>query len=104
MLVDEPFISFSKHFCKHIQQNVLKIFYENKFTPKVKHEGSQINTILRLVESGFGYSILPASAAKNQDLNIEIKKLENVNEKAELYLIYTKPNCNFIKNLCRCLP
>ena len=51
-LADEPFISFSRDCGPAFVDSIINICNKCNFSPRIVHEASQINTIIRLVESG----------------------------------------------------
>lgn len=93
-LAGEPFISFSKDCGPGLIESIYKVCNKAGFTPKVVHETSQINSIVRLVESGLGYSIVPKSVENGYNLNISFLPIINSNEIAELSLVYNKNQIN----------
>jgi len=101
-LADEPFIGFSKSCGPQLIDSVFRICSKAGFYPRVVHESSQLNSIVRLVESGLGYSIVPSSVKHGYSLNVKFIELANYKERAELVMVYHKENIkpiieNFIK-------
>jgi DNA-binding transcriptional LysR family regulator len=102
-LAEEQFISFSSVCGRGMTDSIMSICHKAGFTPKISHETSQINTIIRLVESGIGYSIVPTSTKDSYKLNIKFIELKKFPERALMFLLYTKESCSFIKNLIKCI-
>lgn len=98
-LAEDPFISFSKECGLNIFENIQSLCHKAGFTPKISHETSQINTVIRLVESDLGYSIVPLSAAEAYKTSVKVIDLKKFHERAVLYLLFTKQSCKFIHNL-----
>lgn len=99
----EQFISFSSVCGRSMTDNIISICHKAGFTPKISHETSQINTIIRLVESGIGYSIVPTNTRQVYNQNVKYVELKNYPERALLFLLYTQESCAFIKNLINCI-
>ena len=100
---DEQFISFSRECGRNMTDSINSICHKAGFTPRISHETSQINTIVRLVESGIGYSIVPSSTKEAYDLNVKYIDLKKYPERALMFLLYTRETCAFIKNLMKCI-
>ncbi len=86
-----------------IVENIYKICNREDFIPKVAHETSQINTVVRLVESGLGYSIVPSSIKNAYNLNVKFIELKQYPERAEMFILYKNKDCSFIQNLIKCI-
>ncbi|MDR3590883.1 MAG: LysR family transcriptional regulator [Negativicutes bacterium] len=87
-LAAEPFICFSRDCAPGMVDQIVGICNQAGFSPNKIHESSQINTILRLVESNLGYSIVPSSVCHGYNLNIRYYELTDIPERAEIELIY----------------
>ncbi len=87
-LADEPFISFSRECGPGLIASINNICNKCGFSPKIVHETSQINSIIRLVESGLGYSIIPSSVKYGYDLKVRFLELDSFSETAELSIVY----------------
>jgi len=97
---DEPMITFSKT-CAPMR-GIKNICKKAGFTPNIVHETNQINSILRLVSSNMGYSIIPSTVLNGCDLNVKSYDLSYYNEYTELLIGYnpgniTKAVHNFIE-------
>ena len=64
------------------------------FLPNVVHQTNQINTIIRLVEANFGYSILPTSVKEAYKLNVNFYELADYSERAEISLAFNPDRLN----------
>lgn len=89
-LANAPFISFARDCGPGLVDTIVKICNKAGFAPRIVHETSQINSILRLVESGLGYSIVPVSAKYGYQLRVRYIELNQYEETAALSLIYKK--------------
>ncbi|MEM7036977.1 MAG: LysR family transcriptional regulator [Bacteroidota bacterium] len=93
-LAAEPFLAFSGACSRSVTDAIMRICKRAGFIPRVVHETSQLNTILRLVESGLGFSIVPAKVSEAYELNLEFVELTEFEEKAELSVAYPAANSN----------
>jgi DNA-binding transcriptional LysR family regulator len=91
-LSEEPFIYFSKTCGPALLNSIISICNKCGFSPNVVHRTYQINSIIRLVESGCGYSIVPASVKHGYDLKVKFIDLNSFDEKSELSVIYSDTN------------
>jgi DNA-binding transcriptional LysR family regulator len=97
-LADQPFIGFSSACGRRITEKIIQICNHEGFTPKMVHESSQVNTVIRLVEKGLGYAIVPASIQDSYKPNVVFKELDQYSERIELCLAYHPEN---VTPLCR---
>lgn len=75
-LADKHFIFFNKEYAPDYHQKLLQICHRLGFSPDVAHEVNNVHSILRLVESGLGVSIVPRSLKHQYSyLNIEFIEL-----------------------------
>jgi LysR family nitrogen assimilation transcriptional regulator len=63
-LSDKPFLLYPKQ--SNMRSIIDRFFVDNGVAPRVVMEASDTEVIKRLVECGFGYSILPESALRRQ--------------------------------------
>jgi DNA-binding transcriptional LysR family regulator len=64
-LTDVPFVLYPKR--SNMRQIIDRFFAEIGFTPRVVMEADDTEAIKRLVEAGFGYSILPEHALRSKE-------------------------------------
>lgn len=93
-LKKEIFITFTRDCGPTIFDSFLVLCSNAGFTPHVLHYASQLNSILRLVESGFGISLLPGDIAKGYKLNLRFIPLDNSTETVPLIMLTRKENSN----------
>lgn len=91
-LATKPFIGFSSHCTQGIIKKVISICNRAGFYPNIIHQCSNYNSILRLVESNMGYSIVPSSIKCGYKLNICYIELDEYPERAELSLAINPEN------------
>lgn len=87
-LAKEPFIGFCHTCALPVRNMIMGICNKEGFLPNVVHQTNQINTIIRLVESNFGYSILPSSVREAYKLNVNFYELTDKPERTEISLAY----------------
>ena len=90
-LAEEPFVSFCRQCGPALFDKTISICNRAGFFPKIVHETSQINSLVRLVESNMGYSIVPTGVKSGYKLRVKFFELDQYPERAELALAYN-PN------------
>lgn len=93
-LKDEPFVVFSRDCAPEMFDTIIGICKKEGFAPRIVHESSQINSILRLVESGLGYSIVPSGVRNGYKVNVRFYELSKHKERAKLSLVYNPRHIN----------
>lgn len=89
-LADEPFIGFCRDCAPGMADQILQICNDAGFSPREVHSTTQLNAVLRLVESGFGFSIVPSSVRAGYDLNLRFVELTDIPQRAQLSAIYNE--------------
>jgi len=87
-LADESFIGFCRSCAPGMADRIVQICNDAGFSPRVVHETSQLNALLRLVEIGFGYSIVPTSVQAGYKLSLCFRELNDVSQRAQLAVLY----------------
>lgn len=93
-LAAEPFIAFSRECAPAMVDTILAVCSAAGFAPRIAHETSQINTILRLVESGLGWSVVPSGVRDAYRLNLRYVELTDTPARAEVSLLYNPALAN----------
>jgi len=93
-LADEPFIGFCHTCALPVRNMIMGICNKEGFLPNIVHQTNQINTIIRLVEANFGYSILPSSVKEAYKLNVNFYELADYPERTEISLAYNPKRIN----------
>jgi DNA-binding transcriptional LysR family regulator len=93
-LRNEPFISFSKQCAPPMHQSITSIFNKCGVEPVIIHETTQINALLKLVQGGFGFSIVPTNIRMDQNSDLVFHELTSFEEKTEVSLIYNSKFAN----------
>jgi DNA-binding transcriptional LysR family regulator len=101
-LANEPFIGFAAGCSPSMHKSILQICSQAGFIPIIRHETSQINAVLRLVECGLGYSIVPCSSLNAYRLKLRSIPLSQFKEKADLRIVYKKDCPVRVNNLVEC--
>jgi len=93
-LKNETFIVFTRECGPTLFDSFLAICSNAGFTPHIVHHASQLNSVLRLVESGFGISLLPENIELGYNLKLKFIPLENSRETVPLIMITRNENSN----------
>jgi DNA-binding transcriptional LysR family regulator len=98
-LKEMPFIGFPHPCAPDLVKSIYNILDRLKLAPKQVHESSQINSIVRIVETGIGYSILPASTGKVYKIDVNTYDLSSFRERAKMYAaVNTERQTVLVKN------
>ena len=91
-LDQEPFILFSSDYSSTYYNNIMSIFSDAGFEPKVSHKSIHANTIFRLVENGLGVAIVPFSLTLDVEkaMAIQVIKLNKIRQRAILSIAWRK--------------
>lgn len=81
-----PFISFPLPCAPDMVRSIHNVLPKLGLAPAVIHESSQINSIIRIVESGLGYAILPMGVKRSYKVKVRTYELPSIREKALLYI------------------
>ncbi len=87
---DEPFILFDPNYSQSYFDKVMELFHHAGFEPISAHKTVHPSTIYRLVENGFGLSIVPSSLARGYDLKIKFIELHQVPQRTTLQLVWNE--------------
>jgi len=92
-LAEKPFIFFNRDYAPAYHQKLVEICNRLGFSPQLSHEANNVHSILRLVESGAGVSILPHSLKEHYKyLQINFADLKNLSIYTEVVLAYKNNN------------
>ena len=102
---DEKFILFESSYSQSYYVKVMQIFADAGFAPKVAHHTIHASSIYRLVENGFGISIVPSSLKLGYDLGVKFVELPNIHQRASLSAVWHPDNHNpVMDNVISILP
>ncbi len=76
-LADVPLISFPEHLVPGAHAHLMTLFAEEGHTPNIVQEAVHLQTIVSLVASGLGASVLPASARRSPLAGVVYRTLEH---------------------------
>ncbi|QMU28664.1 LysR family transcriptional regulator [Adhaeribacter radiodurans] len=93
-LKQEKFITFTRECGPTIFDSFVVLCSRAGFTPHILHHASQLNSVLRLVESGFGISLLPQHVQNGYNLKVKFIPLEDAAENIPLLMLSRKENPN----------
>lgn len=92
-LADEPFISYTTGKVPGLHAMTMLLFQEAGVTPKTSQEGTQVATLLCLVENGLGVALVPSRSMVHASKKIVFRKLKNASPLANIGLaIAHNPN------------
>lgn len=83
----EPFVLFSRAVGAGLHDAIVSACREAGFSPRVVQEASQVTSIVNLVASGLGVSIVPASMQHIQAEGVTFRAIQKPVPKARLSLI-----------------
>jgi len=96
-LQEDSFIAVNYHCAPDLSNKTKEVFTKNGLTPKITHETCQVSSVMKLVENGLGYSIVPESLRYANNLNVKFTEIKGMKEKAELFLLHLKEKTPRIK-------
>jgi len=91
---NEQFILFSNDYSQEYYDNIMSIFTDHGFQPKVSHRSVQANSIFRLVEKELGVAIVPSAMKDGVNLGIEFISLAHLRQRTQLMAVWHKKNRN----------
>ncbi|MGY3054525.1 DNA-binding transcriptional LysR family regulator [Pedobacter sp. UYEF25] len=98
-LKNRPFIFFNKDFAPHYNQKLMEICQRMGFVPDITHEANNVHSILQLVETNLGVSILPLTLKKQYEkMNLSFIELNHIPIHTEVVLAYKQNNSNPVLN------
>ncbi len=86
LLVDEPFIMFPRHFGPHFYDLIISYFWDHGVSLNVVQEAIQMQTIVNLVATGMGVSVVPSSLESYNRPGVIYKKIKETTPKINLYV------------------
>ena len=89
---NESFILFSNDYSQEYYDNIMTIFTDHGFVPKVSHRSVQANSIFRLVERQLGVAIVPSSLQDGVDLDVAFIPLDHLPQRTKLMAIWDAKN------------
>ena len=93
-LKDEPFILFNASYSESYYEKVMQIFDSAGFAPIVSHYTVNAASIFRLVENGFGISIIPTALKYGYNMDVKFVELKNIPQRTTLKVVWNTDNSN----------
>lgn len=93
-LRNEGFILFESAYSQTYYDRVMTIFADAGFTPEVSHRTVHATTIYRLVENGFGVSIVPTSLKEGYVANVKFIELTDIPQRTTLSAVWRRDDDN----------
>ena len=93
-LKNESFILFDPSYSPSYYEKVMQIFTDSGFAPIVSHNTIHAASIYKLVENGFGLSIVPKSLQLGYNMNVQFIELDNINQHTTLSVVWDEHNRN----------
>ncbi|MBK8390281.1 MAG: LysR family transcriptional regulator [Saprospiraceae bacterium] len=93
-LKDESFILFDPEYSASYYEKVMQIFDDSGFSPMVSHNTVHASSIFKLVENGFGISIVPESLQADYYPGIKFITLEKITQRTVLSAVWDRSNSN----------
>ena len=94
----DSFILFDPKYSSSYYEKVMQIFDDSGFTPIVSHNTIHAGSIYKLVENGFGISIVPKSLVMKENKNVKFIELKKIKQKTTLSVVWNKNNRNPLLN------
>jgi DNA-binding transcriptional LysR family regulator len=84
----EPFVLFPRHLAPASYDVVIAMCRRAGFSPDIRHECADYQTMLSLVAAGLGLTLVPASVRNLGRVGVACRALSGSTAKAELVLMY----------------
>lgn len=89
-LENENFVSFNRHEAPAIYEHLMRMCEVAGFTPRIALEAHPMSTVIGLVASGAGVSIVPQSMHRLHILNVAYRKLTGTRASSEFFLAWRR--------------
>lgn len=98
-LKNESFILFDPKYSTSYFEKIMQIFDDGGFSPLVTHNTIHASSIYKLVENGFGVSIVPKSLMSEHQEGIKFIELNKTPHQTTLSVVWNKTNRNPVLSL-----
>ncbi len=88
LLIDEPFILFPRHLGSNFYDLIISYFRDHGVNLNVVQEAIQMQTIVNLVATGMGISVVPSSVESYKHPGVIYKKIQETTPKVNLYVVW----------------
>ncbi len=86
LLIDEPFSLFPRQMGPNFYDLIISYFWEHGVSLNVVQEAIQMQTIVNLVATGMGVSVVPSSVESYKRPGVIYKKIQETTPKVNLYV------------------
>ncbi|ATP40908.1 LysR family transcriptional regulator [Solibacillus sp. R5-41] len=86
LLIGEPFILFPRHLGSNFYDLIISYFRDHGVNLNVVQEAVQMHTIVNLVATGMGVSVVPSSVESYKRPGVIYKKIQETTPKVNLYV------------------
>lgn len=93
-LAEESYILWPNQSSEMYFQKILDICSDAGFSPNISHRSLHGPSIFKLVESGFGISIIPSSLKDEKNYKIRFIDLKDIPQRTELFAVWNKDHSN----------
>jgi len=98
MLIDEPFILFPRHMGPNFYDLIISYFWDHGVSLNVVQEAIQMQTIVNLVATGMGVSVVPSSVESYKHPGVIYKKIQESTPKVNLYISWREDEKSTVVN------
>ncbi len=91
---DESFILFSSDYSNLYFEQIMSIYRDAGFSPRIRHKSVHALTIFKLVEIGLGVAIIPSSLKEGYDLKVRFMEIPGIPQFTELSAVWKSGNRN----------
>lgn len=89
-LADDPFVLIPRHLAPGFYDDIVSYCRRTGFSPRVEQEAVQMQTIVSLVSSGIGVSLMPASMENLRRTGVIYKPLAESSPVSEIGLVWRR--------------
>ncbi|MFJ8103579.1 LysR substrate-binding domain-containing protein [Lysinibacillus sp. NPDC096212] len=98
LLIDEPFILFPRHMGPNFYDLIISYFWDHGVSLNVVQEAIQMQTIVNLVATGMGVSVVPSSVESYKHPGVIYKKIQETTPKVNLYVSWREDEKSAVVN------
>lgn len=107
-LADDPFVMIPRHLAPGLYDDIVSYCRRTGFSPRVEQEAVQMQTIVSLVSSGIGVSLMPASMENLRRTGVTYRPLIEASPVSEIGLVWRRDDelatLNVLLDLAPALP
>ena len=91
---EEDFILFNRDFSPSYFDQIMTVFDQHGFKPKISHTSVHAFTIYKLIECGFGVAIIPGSMSSGFNMDVKFLKIPQISTEAQLSIVWNPQSTN----------